>query len=72
MKLQISFYHSPLNLIFQFLLTYLEPPFNHKRKSLFEYPFESSQEHFSRFENVSDTLASRIPLIYPHTDKGGT
>lgn len=56
---------------FQFLLTHLEPLFNQKRKSLFEYPFESSQEHFSRFENVSDTLASRIPLIYPHTNKGG-
>ena len=56
---------------FQFLLTHLEPLFTPKKKTIFEYPFESSQEHFSRFENVSDTLASRIPLIYPHTDKGG-
>ena len=56
---------------FQFLLTYLEPLFTQKKKTIFEYPFESSQEHFSRFENVSDTLASRIPLIYPHSDKGG-
>ena len=56
---------------YQFLLSHLEPLFTPKKKTIFEYPFESSQEHFSRFENVSDTLASRIPLIYPHTDKGG-
>ena len=56
---------------FQFMLTFLEPLFTQKKKTIFEYPFESCQEHFSRFENVSDTLASRIPLIYPHTDKGG-
>ena len=55
----------------KFLVTHLEPSFSIKPKAIFDYPYETCQEHFSRFENVADNLASRIPLIYPHPDKGG-
>ena len=55
----------------KFLVTHLEPSFLIKPKAIFDYPYETCQEHFSRFENVADNLASRIPLIYPHPDKGG-
>ena len=55
----------------KFLVTHLEPAFSIKPKAIFDYPYETCQEHFSRFENVADNLASRIPLIYPHPDKGG-
>ena len=64
----------PLPFIFEsqnFLLSYLEPIFNPKPKSTYQYPYESSIEHFERFTNVSDSLASRIPIVIPHTDKGG-
>ena len=57
---------------FRFLVAHLEPTFSNKPKTLFDYPYETCQEHFSRFENVADNLGSRIPLIYPHPDKGGT
>ena len=55
----------------KFLLAHLEPAFSNKPKTLFDYPYETNQEHFSRFENIADNLGSRIPLIYFHPDKGG-
>ena len=35
------------------------------------YPYETQQEHFQRFSSTQDSLASRIPLLTPHPDKGG-
>ena len=64
----------PLPFTFQshnFLLSHLEPSFNPKPKSAHQYPFESSLEHFERFTNASDSLASRIPIVRPHDEKGG-
>ena len=34
------------------------------------YPFETHEEHFSRFHDTSDSLASRIPLFSPHKKYG--
>ena len=54
-----------------FLLSHLEPCFRSKPKSVHQYPYETSAEHFERFTNVSDSLASRIPIVRPHDEKGG-
>ena len=64
----------PFPFVFQshnFLISYLEPSFSPKPKSVHQYPFESSDEHFERFTNVSNSLAARIPIVRPHEEKGG-
>ncbi len=54
-----------------FLLSYLEPSFTTKPKSIYQYPYESSEEHYNRFTNDSDSLAARIPILRSHHEKGG-
>ena len=54
-----------------FTLSHLEPLFIIKPKSLVPYPYETQQEHFQRFTSDHESLASRIPLLTPHPNKGG-
>ena len=54
-----------------FTLSHLEPLFIIRPKSLVPYPYETQLEHFQRFSSTQDSLASRIPLLTPHPDKGG-
>ena len=54
-----------------FTLSHLEPLFIVKPKSLVPYPYETRQKHFQRFTADHESLASRIPLLMPHPEKGG-
>ena len=54
-----------------FTLSHMEPLFVSRPKSLVTYPYETQQEHLQRFIRDEDSLASRIPLLLPHPDKGG-
>ena len=54
----------------KYCLSYLQPLQNQKPLPSSPYPFETHEEHFSRFQNTSDSLASRIPLFSPHKKYG--
>ena len=66
-SLPLSFVHASHN----FSLAYLEPLLHMKPKPTVDYPYETQIEHFQRFQNPSDSLASRIPVLNPHEAKGG-
>ena len=54
----------------KYCLSYLQPLQNQKPLPSSPYPFETHEEHFSRFQDTSDSLASRIPLFSPHKKYG--
>ena len=54
----------------KYCLSYLQPLQNLKPLPSSPYPFETHAEHFSRFQDTSDSLASRIPLFSPHKRYG--
>ena len=54
----------------KYCLSYLQPLQNQKPLPSSPYPFETHEEHFSRFQDTSDSLASRIPLFSPHKKHG--
>ena len=54
----------------RFCLSHLEPLHNPKPRPSTPYPFETHEEHFLRFQNISDSLSSRIPLFKPHEKFG--
>ena len=56
---------------FSCTLSYLETLFATKLKSMVIYLYETQQEHLQHFVDHKDSLASRIPLLLPHPDKGG-
>ena len=66
-SLPFAFVHESYN----FSLAFLEPLLHPKPKPTVEYPYETQLEHFQRFTNPSDSLASRIPMLKPHKTKGG-
>jgi len=55
----------------KYTLSFLEPLFSSSPKPLTLYPFETQSEHFQRFQGQSDSTTARIPLLLPHSDKGG-
>ena len=55
----------------QFALSFLQPLFQTKPRPITNYPFETQEEHFQRFQNTSDSLAARIPWLTPHQQHGG-
>ena len=55
----------------QFALSFLQPLFQTKPRPITNYPFETQEEHFQRFQNTSDSLAARIPWPTPHQQHGG-
>ena len=66
-SLPVPFVHNGMN----FALFFLQPLFHKQQRPAISYPFESQEEHFQRFQNTSDSLASRIPLLTPHSQYGG-
>ena len=66
-SLPVPFVHNGMN----FALSFLQPLFHKQQRPAISYPFESQEEHFQRFQNTSDSLASRIPLLTPHSQYGG-
>ena len=51
----------------KYCLSYLQPLQNQKPLPSSPYPFETHEEHFSRFQDTSD---HRIPLFSPHKKHG--
>ena len=66
-SLPLPFVHNGMN----FALSFLQPLFQQKPRPITSYPFETQEEHYQRFQNTSDSLASRIPLLTPHSQYGG-
>ena len=64
--LPLPFEHEGIQLCF----SYLEPLLQKKPRPTTPYSYETHEEHFSRFQNTSDSLASRIPLFVPHKTHG--
>ena len=66
-SLPLSFVHNGT----QFALSFLQPLFQTKPRPTTNFPFETQEEHFQRFQNTSDSLAARIPWLTPHQQHGG-
>ena len=66
-SLPLPFVHNGMN----FALSFLQPLFQQIPRPITSYPFEIQEEHYQRFQNTSDALASRIPLLTPHSQYGG-
>ena len=54
-----------------FMLSFLEPLFFTSPISITPYPFETQIEHFKRFNGQTDSNSIRIPILIPHSTKGG-
>ena len=54
-----------------FMLSFLEPLFFTSPISITPYPFETQIEHFKRFNGQADSNSIRIPILIPHSTKGG-
>ena len=54
-----------------FMLSFLEPLYFTSPISITPYPFETQIEHFKRFNGQVDSNSIRIPILTPHSTKGG-
>ena len=54
-----------------FMLSFLEPLYFTSPISITPYPFETQIEHFKRFNGQADSNSIRIPILTPHSTKGG-
>ena len=54
-----------------FTLSFLEPLYFTSPISITPYPFETQLEHFKRFNGQADSNSMRIPILIPHSTKGG-
>ena len=54
-----------------FMLSFLEPLYFTSPISITPYPFETQIEHFKRFSGQADSNFIRIPILTPHSTKGG-
>ena len=64
----------PFTFLFEghtFTLSFLEPLYFTSPISISPYPFETQIEHFQRFNGQADSNSIRIPILTPHTTKGG-
>ena len=64
----------PFTFLFEghkFTLSFLEPLYFSSPVSITPYPFETQIEHFKRFQGQTDSNSIRIPILAPHSTKGG-
>ena len=64
----------PFTFLFEghkFTLSFLEPLYFSSPVSITPYPFETQIEHFKRFRGQTDSNSIRIPILAPHSTKGG-
>ena len=64
----------PFTFLFEghtFTLSFLEPLYFTSPISITPYPFETQIEHFKRFNGQADSNSIRIPILTPHSTKGG-
>ena len=55
----------------KFTLSFLDPLYFSSPVSITPYPFETQIEHFKRFQGQTDSNSIRIPILAPHSTKGG-